>query len=280
MKGRYDFYIQLQSWKIRSSWRYSINGIWTLIVDTGLCGGRPTFDERQARHLESTSKQGVLLLLQEVLETATLLWSAWWWLWWWQGHRRRVSLLPVWWCYCRNQHQQNLYFTLLNRTTSTGQVNLGIIHVPLKCAENNSSETVGVWGFTFTPIPMVLKSRNMIAKGFYAVCFMRLLFRSANVKNGSTTTRLRTFRLRHFVYRHFVYYCIPASSTVIHPTSVSENHYFHQFQLLFTLWFLFINPTSTGTMIIQHKRLASIVAWQSSLFFQLNKLIFIHPTSS
>src|SRR6218665_3715349 len=58
-------------------------------------------------------------------------------------------------------------------------------------------------------------------------------------KNGSTTTRLRTFRLRHFVYRlfvyrHFVYYCIPASSTVMYPTSVSENHYFHQFQLLFT----------------------------------------------
>src|SRR6218665_320372 len=57
---------------------------------------------------------------------------------------------------------------------------------------------------------------------------------------GSTTTRRRTFRLRHFVYRHFVYrhfvyYCIPACMTVIHPTSVSANHYFHQFQLLLTL---------------------------------------------
>src|SRR6218665_557642 len=55
-------------------------------------------------------------------------------------------------------------------------------------------------------------------------------------KMGSTTIRLRTFRLRHFVYRHFayrhfVYYCIPACRTVIHPTSVSANHYFHQFQL-------------------------------------------------
>src|SRR6218665_1835745 len=44
---------------------------------------------------------------------------------------------------------------------------------------------------------------------------------------GSTTIRLRTFRLRHFVYRHFVYYCRPAYRTVIHPTSVSANQYFH-----------------------------------------------------
>src|SRR6218665_1926733 len=51
---------------------------------------------------------------------------------------------------------------------------------------------------------------------------------------GSTTIRLRTFRLRHFVYRHFVYYRIPAYRTVIHPTSVSANHYFLQFQLLLT----------------------------------------------
>src|SRR6218665_355274 len=69
---------------------------------------------------------------------------------------------------------------------------------------------------------------------------------------GSTTIRLRTFHLRHFVYRHFVYYCIPGYRTVIHPTSVSANHYFHQFQLLLTPRFLFINPTSTDTMIIQH----------------------------
>src|SRR6218665_727910 len=50
----------------------------------------------------------------------------------------------------------------------------------------------------------------------------------------------------------FVYYCIPAYRTVVHPTSVSANHYFHQFQLLLTLCFLFLNPTSTDTMIIQH----------------------------
>ena len=54
-------------------------------------------------------------------------------------------------------------------------------------------------------------------------------------EQGSTTTRLRTFHLRHFVYRRFVYDSIPASSTVIHPTSVSAIHYFHQFQLLLTL---------------------------------------------
>ena len=64
---------------------------------------------------------------------------------------------------------------------------------------------------------------------------------------SSTTLRLKTFRLQNFVY-----YCIPAYRTVIHPTSVSANHYFHQFQLLLTLWFLFINPTSTYTMIIRH----------------------------
>src|SRR6218665_2758155 len=45
----------------------------------------------------------------------------------------------------------------------------------------------------------------------------------------------RQFFYRHFVYIHFVYYCIPACRTVIHPTSVSANHYFHQFQLLLTL---------------------------------------------
>ena len=67
---------------------------------------------------------------------------------------------------------------------------------------------------------------------------------------------------RQLVYRHIVYdtsstdisslYCIPASSSVIHPTSVSANHYFHQFQLLVTLWFTFTNPASTDTTIIQH----------------------------
>src|SRR6218665_2610713 len=45
---------------------------------------------------------------------------------------------------------------------------------------------------------------------------------------------------------------MPACRTVIHPTSVSENHYFHQLKLLFTLWFRFINPTSTDTMIIHY----------------------------
>jgi len=59
-------------------------------------------------------------------------------------------------------------------------------------------------------------------------------------QTGSTTIRLRTIRLRHFVYRHFVfrhfvYYCIPGYRTVIHPTSVSANNYFHQFQLLLAL---------------------------------------------
>src|SRR6218665_3721887 len=77
---------------------------------------------------------------------------------------------------------------------------------------------------------------------------------TASHSDGSTTIRLRTlkFGLRHFVYRHFVCYCIPACRTVIHPTSVSANHYFHQFKLLLTLGFLFINPAFTDTMIIQH----------------------------
>src|SRR6218665_1502627 len=57
---------------------------------------------------------------------------------------------------------------------------------------------------------------------------------------SSTTLRLQTFRLRHFVYRifvyrHLIYYCIPAYRTVKNPTSVSANHYFHQFQLKLTL---------------------------------------------
>ena|SRR6218665_2016780 len=77
----------------------------------------------------------------------------------------------------------------------------------------------------------------------------------AEVGSGMASHRVP----RHFVYRHFVYYCIPGYSTFIHPTSVSANHYFHQFQLLLTL-IPFINPTSTDTMIIQHIQLASIVA--------------------
>ena len=69
---------------------------------------------------------------------------------------------------------------------------------------------------------------------------LRFILPSHRVPRGSATTRLRTFRLRHFVYRHFVYrhfvyYCMPAYRTVIHPTFVSANHYFHQFQLLLTL---------------------------------------------
>jgi len=42
----------------------------------------------------------------------------------------------------------------------------------------------------------------------------------------STTLRLQTFN----ILQHFSLY-----GTVIHPTSVSANHYFHQFQLLLTL---------------------------------------------
>src|SRR6218665_3196021 len=55
--------------------------------------------------------------------------------------------------------------------------------------------------------------------------------------NSSTdiSSTVRHFVYRHFVCRHFVYYCIPASSIVIHPTYVSENHCFYQLQLLFTL---------------------------------------------
>src|SRR6218665_3211536 len=60
------------------------------------------------------------------------------------------------------------------------------------------------------------------------------------------------FAYGHFVYRHFVYYCITACRAVIHPTSVSSNHYFHQFQLLLTLRFLFTNPASTYTVIMEH----------------------------
>src|SRR6218665_1955577 len=41
---------------------------------------------------------------------------------------------------------------------------------------------------------------------------------------------------RHVVYRHFVCIGLPAYRAIIHPTSVSANHYFHQFQLpTFTL---------------------------------------------
>jgi len=60
---------------------------------------------------------------------------------------------------------------------------------------------------------------------------------------------------RHFVYTDFVYYCIPAYRTVIlvHPTSVSAIHYFHQFQLLFTYYsFLSIPLPLTIIMIMQH----------------------------
>ena len=39
-------------------------------------------------------------------------------------------------------------------------------------------------------------------------------------------------------------------------------------------------PLPLTLLIIQHIQLANIVAWQSSLFFQLNTLIFINPTSS
>src|SRR6218665_3409324 len=73
-----------------------------------------------------------------------------------------------------------------------------------------------------------------------ACIILAVSVKTVGLQSGSTTTRLRTFRLRHFVYRHlvyrhFVYYCIPACRRVIHPTSVSANHYFHQFQLPLTL---------------------------------------------
>ena len=121
--------------------------------------------------------------------------------------------------------------------------------------------------------------RQLQVKDLPKVPTWRLERTSLRLK-GSTTIRLRTFRLRHFVYRHFVYYCIPACRTVTNPTSVSANHYFHQFKLLLALGFLFINPASTDTMIIQHIQLASIASWQSSLLFQLKTLIFINSTSS
>ena len=109
-----------------------------------------------------------------------------------------------------------------------------------------------------------------------------ILTMSLKCPNGSTTIRLRTFRLRHsvyrhFVYRHLVYYNTLAYGTVIHRTSVSANHYFHQFQLLLTLWIRFINSDSADTMIIQHIELSSIVAWESSLYFQL-KMLYFHQS--
>src|SRR6218665_105781 len=54
------------------------------------------------------------------------------------------------------------------------------------------------------------------------------------MKKSSRRAVPRHFVYRHFVYTHFVYYCIPPYITLIHPTSVSANHYFHQSQLLFT----------------------------------------------
>ena len=52
------------------------------------------------------------------------------------------------------------------------------------------------------------------------------------------------------VYRHLVYYHTLAYGTVIHPISVSANNNFHHFQRLLALWFHFINPASTDTILI------------------------------
>ena|SRR6218665_524648 len=52
------------------------------------------------------------------------------------------------------------------------------------------------------------------------------------ISTGSTTIRLRTFHLRHFV--RLQTFCL-LLYTRKHPTSVSANNYFHQFQLLLTV---------------------------------------------
>src|SRR6218665_458264 len=90
--------------------------------------------------------------------------------------------------------------------------------------------------YRFNTISTVMPKSSVLSDGLIwsyvkqeLGCWMRFL------DNSSMTFRLRHFVYRHFVYRHFVYYCILGYRTVIHPTSVSENHYFHQFQLLLTL---------------------------------------------
>src|SRR6218665_2568377 len=83
------------------------------------------------------------------------------------------------------------------------------------------------------------------------------------------------------------------SSTDISSTTVYQGVAQLYNQLLFQEIIIFINsnfylyydsflsiPLPLTLLIIQHIQLASIVAWQSSLFFQLNTHIFINPTSS
>src|SRR6218665_2121326 len=98
---------------------------------------------------------------------------------------------------------------------------------------NHSMVTLSMSGFVASRV-----NRLALTASVHSKCDLFYFF--TGLCYGSTTIRLRTFRLRHFVYRHFVYRhfvycCIPAYRTVIHPASVSSNHYFHQFQLLLTL---------------------------------------------
>src|SRR6218665_2620105 len=87
---------------------------------------------------------------------------------------------------------------------------------------------------------------------------------------------------RQSVYRHFVYYCIPAYMTYIHPTSVSANHYFHQFHLLLEPYTMIpfyqshFHGHYDNTTYIASKH----CGMKSSMFFQLTTLIFINSTSS
>ena len=100
---------------------------------------------------------------------------------------------------------------------------------------------------------------------------------------------------RQFVYGHFVY---DTSSTDISSTEISSTTVYQRtgqlyIQLLLQQIFIFINSNfylHYDSVYQSHFHwlydnttdilLASIVAWQSSLFFQLKTLIFINPASS
>src|SRR6218665_1130854 len=79
------------------------------------------------------------------------------------------------------------------------------------------------------PLPSLIPSFNSVLPGMLPTRTNKA--RSFHGVFEHTSTEVP----RQFIYGHFVYYCIPACRTVIHPTSVSANHYFHQFQLLLTL---------------------------------------------